>query len=444
MRLLLAVAVAVVGSPDLRAQSLDESYSKLCSSQRSASSETCKTLAEGLAEKRQRALGLDAPPPALPGSEYSRWGPLSKLAGTSWSANDVNDPEYEAIVVHRFTENAAKDEIEMGILAFGIGKTTLGFRPGKVPGVFDVLMRNSHGKRSVQYRLAEGRSLVSDWFKMPGTSIRARFRLTIAEDGTYYTFDEVYAQDPNVKEPPFGPPRVYRKYAGPELATLMARGKGFEGDVDAFIQDGMREAHQQQQAEKAQRSRERAEALDAVLQGVTQGLSEVHDAQQLAQAEQVMMLADTRAMPARQQNAPHESSYEASGASPRQQLQGAATSSPSPTPASAGKPLRFVLMISMRNLPGDKVNSTCYSNVITRDGPPAWGGSGFLPPGSGEQARQTIESLKAQFIAACQAGGRQISSAGNFNWVWNQMPSDEQKFASARAKYSEDVSVSVQ
>jgi hypothetical protein len=206
----------------------------------------------------------------------------------------------------------------------------------------------------------------------------------------------------------------------------------------------MREAHQQQQAEKAQRSRERAEALDAVLQGVTQGLSEVHDAQQLAQAEQVMMLADTRAMPARQQNAPHESSYEASGASPRQQLQGAATSSPSPTPASAGKPLRFVLMISMRNLPGDKVNSTCYSNVITRDGPPAWGGSGFLPPGSGEQARQTIESLKAQFIAACQAGGRQISSAGNFNWVWNQMPSDEQKFASARAKYSEDVSVSVQ
>jgi hypothetical protein len=112
--------------------------------------------------------------------------------------------------------------------------------------------------------------------------------------------------------------------------------------------------------------------------------------------------------------------------------------------AAPGQPLRFIMSIGMRNLPGDKVNSTCYSNVVTRDGPPGWGGTGFLPAGSGEQARQTVEGLKAQFIAACQAGGRQISSAGNFNWVWNQRPGDEQEFASARAKYSEDVSVSVQ
>jgi hypothetical protein len=128
----------------------------------------------------------------------------------------------------------------------------------------------------------------------------------------------------------------------------------------------------------------------------------------------------------------------------QEQAQAQAQVAESAAVAAPGKPLRFIMSIGMRNLPGDKVNSTCYSNVVTRDGPPGWGGSGFLPPGSGEQARQTVEGLKAQFIAACQAGGRQISSAGNFNWVWNQRPDDEQKFASARAKYAEDVSVSVQ
>ena len=109
-----------------------------------------------------------------------------------------------------------------------------------------------------------------------------------------------------------------------------------------------------------------------------------------------------------------------------------------------GKPLRFVMTMDMRNLPGDTVNSTCYSNVVTRDGPPGWGAKGFLPPGSGDRARKTVEALKSQFIAACQQSGRAITSEGNFSWVWNQFQGDEERIAGARARFREDVSVSVQ
>lgn len=106
-----------------------------------------------------------------------------------------------------------------------------------------------------------------------------------------------------------------------------------------------------------------------------------------------------------------------------------------------GKPLRFVLTISMRNLPGDKVNPTCYSNIISRPGPPGWGAPGFLPPGTAEQARETVSSLKSAFIAQCRASGREITSDGNFNFQMNQSQGDETRLQEMRARYSEDVAV---
>ena len=101
------------------------------------------------------------------------------------------------------------------------------------------------------------------------------------------------------------------------------------------------------------------------------------------------------------------------------------------------------MIISLRNVAGDKVNSTCYSNVLTRPGPPGWGGPGCLPPGSGEQAHATVDSLKSQFIAQCRAGGRDITSEGNFNWLSNRTQDEAQRLASTGAKYREDVSVQI-
>ncbi|RYY23032.1 MAG: hypothetical protein EOP62_21565 [Sphingomonadales bacterium] len=111
--------------------------------------------------------------------------------------------------------------------------------------------------------------------------------------------------------------------------------------------------------------------------------------------------------------------------------------------AAPGAPLRFVMTISLLNKPGDTVNPNCYSNVVTRPGPPGWGAPGWLPSGSAERATQSVQALKQRFIAACRATGREITSEGNFTWLWNQSPGDEDKVARARARYREDVTVSV-
>jgi hypothetical protein len=102
------------------------------------------------------------------------------------------------------------------------------------------------------------------------------------------------------------------------------------------------------------------------------------------------------------------------------------------------------MIISLMNKPGDTVNPSCYSNVVTRPGPPGWGAPGFLPPGSSEQARQSVETLRDRFLAQCRASGREITSVGNFNYHWNQSPGDEQRVADARPRYAEDVLVSME
>lgn len=109
-------------------------------------------------------------------------------------------------------------------------------------------------------------------------------------------------------------------------------------------------------------------------------------------------------------------------------------------PVAASRQLQFVLMIGMKNLPGDKHNPTCYSNVITRPGPPGWG-SPSLPSGSAEQALSQINALKGTFIAACQASGREITSEGNFKHLRNQTQDDEARMRSAGPRFEEDVSV---
>lgn len=123
-------------------------------------------------------------------------------------------------------------------------------------------------------------------------------------------------------------------------------------------------------------------------------------------------------------------------------LPAATVAPPSAAPA-ASAPLRFVMMIGLMNKPGDTVNPTCYSNVVTRPGPAGWGAGGFLPPGSGAQARQSVESLRDRFIAKCRQSGREITSLGNFAYQWNESPGDEQRMADAQPRYPEDVQVSI-
>ncbi|WP_296282114.1 hypothetical protein [Pseudoxanthomonas sp.] len=102
--------------------------------------------------------------------------------------------------------------------------------------------------------------------------------------------------------------------------------------------------------------------------------------------------------------------------------------------------LRFVLSIGMEPMAGDRVNPTCYSNLISRPGPPGWG-NGDLPSGSARQAHDTVKAFKASFINQCRATGRKVASEGNFQWVWNERKIDEAQLREVRPRYKEDVLV---
>ena len=119
-----------------------------------------------------------------------------------------------------------------------------------------------------------------------------------------------------------------------------------------------------------------------------------------------------------------------------------ASATADPQAAAPDKSLRFVLSIGLQPRAGDSVNPTCYSNVITRAGPPGWGQRGFLPPGSAQAAQAEVQGMKSRFIAACRAAsGREVTSEGDFHWTWNELRDGEAQIANTHAQYREDVTV---
>jgi hypothetical protein len=146
-----------------------------------------------------------------------------------------------------------------------------------------------------------------------------------------------------------------------------------------------------------------------------------------------------------------DASVSAPATQPRDTGAGDAADQPTPSQSvsaeravTEGKALRFVMAIGLDTRAGDSVNPTCYSNVVTRPGPPGWGGGGFLPDSSSEQAHEAVQSLKSSFIAACQsASGRNVTNENNFRWGWNETPDTEERLNKMHAGYPEDVTVNV-
>lgn len=174
--------------------------------------------------------------------------------------------------------------------------------------------------------------------------------------------------------------------------------------------------------ERAAASQARWDQFNAALQGVTAALSEV----------QAVTHAQTLA-----------SGFGIAPAAVPATVGNAVATPPAAAAQAPGQPLRFVLDIGLRNKLGDTVNPTCYSNVITRPGPPGWGDAKSMPPGAMGQAKATVDSFKARFIAACRKSGRDVTSDGDFHWTWNETPDAEQRMAAVGPRFREDVLVSV-
>lgn len=230
------------------------------------------------------------------------------------------------------------------------------------------------------------------------------------------------------------------------LGNEMAKNQAEREAQDAFIRDLQRQQAAAAERRQREEQRRRADAERArqpqYAQAPTPAARAMPDAaEQARQAQAAARYRELAAQAAAERQRLQQVRAQQQTAAPTTTSSGSAAGNASAT--AAVKPLRFILTIGLLNKPGDAVNPTCYSNVITRPGPPGWGAPGFLPPGSGEQARAAVYALKDAFISRCRASGREITSDGNFNYVWNQTSGDEQTLQGVRARFREDVSVSL-
>ncbi len=231
------------------------------------------------------------------------------------------------------------------------------------------------------------------------------------------------------------------------LNSEMAKHQAEREAQDAFIRDVQRQQRVIAERRQYEEERQRHEAERVRQQQYAQASQSVPSSAQTAQ-DAARQASQTRVTEARERELVTQAAAERAR---QQQLRAQQTqqtaSSPAPSKPAASeatlKPLRFILSISLQNKPDDTVNPTCYSNVITRPGPPGWGGTGFLPTGSDDQAYAAVHALKDAFIARCRASGREISSEGNFSYVWNRSAGEEAKMQNARPRFREDVAVSL-
>lgn len=231
--------------------------------------------------------------------------------------------------------------------------------------------------------------------------------------------------------------------------TLLARARDTyarEMERTRMAQEAAREERRERNAEWSRRMGAISSALGAANEVASASEAESRAALDASLAAAEAQRRANQAQPVAPQPAPAiygtRSTPATSGVSAMPKAMAAAA--PASGGPSSGAPLRFVLSIGLQPRTGDRVNPTCYSNVITRPGPPGWRQERFLPASSSQSAYDTVQSFKARFISACKAAsGRDVTSEGNFQWTWNETPARDQQVAERRARASEDVTVDV-
>lgn len=376
------------------------------------------------------------------------WGVLDQLIGGKWGkAPNPSSPFPQTTqTVHEYVWAKDGKAIHLNMRTFGgvytnfNGSAQYRFKPSTEPGVLEAVFENHTGSRKLTFRIMEDGSLVSEWFIPPhesklsfmgGGKTLTRRRISLF-DG-FYAFDSISKPRNDSAERPFSPEStLYVRYQGTDAASLITSAQHLEKSEAAKWQAQIDAYYEKRREERAARSAERWATFGAVMQGAVQVMEQTHPQSASGPRDAYGPVGAAATVGAIQRSPQAMSPAGGRGADPD------AASSPK-----ASKPLRFVLTMGMRNLPGDAHNSMCYSNVITRPGPPGWGAPGFLPSGSAEQAQAEINRLKSRFIGLCRASGREITSEGNFSYVWNRSADDEARVQGTGPRYAEDVAVSL-
>jgi hypothetical protein len=364
-------------------------------------------------------------------AEEATYGVLARLAGSAWAFPRIPSKYGDMQPTTRFSWLPGRSGILVEDSSPGAAGTWT-VRPGPTPGQL-TMDGGIAGFQTDHYilRLVDADTAVADWSKMYGNNF-TRIVISSLPDGSLYFLQELGERG---KLPPV--PTLA------ERSAMIGKSQVDFAVVDATFDANKRagekiigEFNKKQAAEARAKLQASLDRWNKVLGAMYTGLQAANSAYDAAsQASLDESLAEPEGATAEAHSVPHASDPARGAARPNGD---AGTRN-----AGAGQPLRFVLDIGLLNKPGDTVNPTCYSNVITRPGPPGWKGEGFLPDGSEAQARETVESMKSSFIAACRATGRDISSEGNFHWTWNETRDGDQQVDNAHARASEDVTVSL-
>lgn len=490
-----AVVMAMALAGGAHAQSLEESYADQCVTPAAKKSEVCQVMAKALVAKLQgEASPGDAPAPSAPASEpapaptaaelRARWGFLLDFIGKPTFAIDGETGtadtasrwvlEWQVPGEVLLRRKLGADGAELGSMTYAWSRYTASVER-QLPSIGQIqtfsvepngnftgtlLLNGTTGREKWESLGPTGYRITSETNEGQGWVLRS--------DGMWQlATNEILA---GAQQSAAMMRQLYRNKK--EMAELKAEMQGgmTDPEFDGYIAELI--ARNAAYAEARRLKREaRAEAIGGFLTavaGATAAVAEGYaeaDTGGYAEAQAnldatVANIQYAAAAERQRQNASLQASAQPAQAAQPQQVQVSPGTPASGTSgyvadeapgvpvqhesgAAAGEPLRFVMSISLRNLPGDKVNPTCYSNIISRPGPPGWGAPGFLPPGSAEQAREAVYSLKSAFIAQCRASGREITSDGNFNFQMNQSRGDEERLQGMHARYSEDVTVSL-
>lgn len=269
MRILVAAAAAIVMLGSANAQSLEESYAKLCPQPAVTNVEACSALQHALIAKQE----LEQPQSRTSKSSAAdpTWGLLARLVNTAWA---VEMPGMNIVDRFAWIEDGAAikytSEMRAGM------NTEIVFRPSPERGTLSAQIDWAGFRSEALFRLEEDR-LVSDWYllKIGKDQDAHRREITLTHDGQY---GARMAIGHGGKERPEFPiwGQQYKSYSEEGIAQVSAEGKGKNAMIDRMVKAKDAADAEAAKAAKAARRADRAAMFGAALQGLAQGAAEVN------------------------------------------------------------------------------------------------------------------------------------------------------------------------
>lgn len=162
----------------------------------------------------------------------------------------------------------------------------------------------------------------------------------------------------------------------------------------------------------------------AAIERQQQALAQQQEQARAAEEQRKKLAANARWVAEKEQAAAEYRSGQVDAAAAPAPSQSAVRQSPDSAGSSpaesktSGEAMTFLLQVSVDAII-NRMNGTCYSNLVTIPGPPGWP---VLDHTNDRKAAALVDAYKAGFLAQCGQAGPVRS--GNFSYIWNARGSE--------------------